>query len=121
MKQRSKISRAVSLTLENLEQRRLLSVSPVAVELNPMHVPGLVLDDSTGAQQAGDVAYNGGVGVTVWTDKRGANGYDVMARRFDSDGNWLDDAPITVNTNTTGDQTSPRVGVDSDGSFVVAW
>ena len=53
---------------------------------------GAVVDDSTGQQQQTDVDYKGGVGVTVWSDDAAGNSDDVMARLFDSTGNWTGSA-----------------------------
>src|SRR5262245_46870489 len=84
-KKHTQIDHAVRTVLETLERRRLLSGS-MAFELNPLTVPGIVTDDTTGEQQQTDVDYNGGVGVTVWSDDAAGNSDDVMARLFDSSG-----------------------------------
>ncbi len=80
-------------------------------------------------KQLGNDRLHPGVGVDelgrtafVWevTDATGGAGVDVFLRRFDSDGNSLED-PIFVNTLTEDDQRYPKVAFASDGSFLVVW
>jgi len=47
-------------------------------------------------------------------------GHRIRARRFDSDGNPLGDA-FDVGTSFDGEQSSPSVGMTTDGRFVVIW
>lgn len=70
------------------------------------------------SQPAVGQATNGG-SVTVW---QGADvdGYGIIGRVFNADGSLVG-GEFTVNTTTTGDQTSPSVAVAADRSFVVAW
>lgn len=46
---------------------------------------------------------------------------EILARRFDSQGNAIDPTPFLVNSYTTGDQETPSVDADGQGGFVVAW
>ncbi len=62
--------------------------------------------------------------VVVW-ESLGSGGtdsssYSIQGQRFAADGSAAG-AQFQVNTYTTSVQTSPSVGVDSDGDFVVAW
>ena len=59
--------------------------------------------------------------VIVWVSF-GQDGPDggVFGRRFDSAGTKLG-SEFQVNTYTTDNQTHPRIGVDPEGGFVVAW
>jgi hypothetical protein len=48
------------------------------------------------------------------------SGYAIVARRFDALGNGL--APeFLVNTTTLSDQMEPRIAMESDGDFLIAW
>ncbi|MEL7061341.1 MAG: hypothetical protein AAGN46_15060 [Acidobacteriota bacterium] len=62
--------------------------------------------------------------VVVWRSAASAgtdtSADSVQGQRFAADGSPLG-AQIQLNTYTTGVQTSPVVGVDADGDFVVAW
>jgi hypothetical protein len=71
---------------------------------------------SVAVNAAGDfvVAFQGS------TTSGGDTFYGIQARRFTSDGTPLGD-DIQVNTDTTGVQDFPDVGVADDGSFIVVW
>ena len=62
--------------------------------------------------------------VVVWTstgsDGTDSSSYSIQGRRFASDGSPVA-GQFQVNSYTTGEQTTPSVGMDSDGDFVVAW
>lgn len=60
--------------------------------------------------------------VVTWRARRPAdpNGYEILARRFDGDGNALDE-PFQVNTSVVGEQQDPAVAIDAAGNFVVVW
>ena len=62
-----------------------------------------------------------GRSIYVWTAS-GADGSrnGIYIRRFDTVGNPLAN-PALVNTLTDDDQTTPRIAVSSDGSFLVSW
>ena len=76
---------------------------------------------TTGAQRYPNVGMDdSGRFVVVWASPQDGSSDGVFARRFDADGNPLS-AEIPINTYTTGAQTSPTVGLDPSGNFVVAW
>jgi hypothetical protein len=57
--------------------------------------------------------------VVVWPSYGGGS-YGVFGQRYDAAGTPVG-GEFLVNTYTTGDQTSPAVGVDAVGNFVVVW
>ncbi|MDP6546339.1 MAG: choice-of-anchor Q domain-containing protein [Phycisphaerae bacterium] len=58
--------------------------------------------------------------VVVWEDTAVATGPDVLARRFDADGDPLGGA-FVVNYATAGDQMRPDIATDAEGNFAIAW
>lgn len=66
----------------------------------------------------------GGNFVVVWQAKGqesgGGGGWGIYAQRFDASGNKLG-GEFLVNTTVTNNQTSPSIGMDAAGNFVVAW
>lgn len=48
------------------------------------------------------------------------SGYSIHARLYDANGNALGPA-FEVNNYTTGNQRAPRIAMDGDGDFIVAW
>jgi hypothetical protein len=46
--------------------------------------------------------------------------WDVMAKRFNSNGNTLS-GDLLINTTTTSGQFLPSVGMDASGNFIIAW
>ncbi len=62
--------------------------------------------------------------VVVWQSKSqeagGGTSWGIFAQRFDASGVKLG-AEFRVNTTVSNDQTSPSVGMDANGNFVVAW
>jgi len=56
----------------------------------------------------------------VWEDTFAAGGPDVLARRFDADGDPLGDT-FVVSRATEGDQMRPDIAADADGNFAVVW
>ncbi len=60
-----------------------------------------------------------GQSVVVWTHQSDS-GYDVLARRYDPDGNPLGDA-IVVSQQTSPFRTRARVAVDERFNFVITW
>ncbi|MCP3960065.1 MAG: hypothetical protein GY719_19645 [bacterium] len=64
--------------------------------------------------------------VVVWDDDDNSpgppdpDGRGILARRFDADGNGLEN-PFLVNTYTTDDQENADVAADGAGNFVVVW
>ncbi len=66
-----------------------------------------------------DVAVNeAGRRIHVWAVFGEVERGDIFLRRFDAEGNPLED-PKLVNTTTEDDQTNPRIAVSADGSFLV--
>jgi hypothetical protein len=61
-----------------------------------------------------------GTSVVVWTNVNGFTNHDIWAQRFDRLGRPAG-APVAVDTLTTDDSVAPRVAMDSQGRFVVAW
>lgn len=85
--------------------------------------PLFLANSSTEGDQRNQTAANLGDGriVLAWIDSRAdGNGYGVVARIFDEDGQPLTDE-FVVNSYTLSDQVEPSIGVLSDGSFVIAW
>ena len=63
----------------------------------------------------------GGGFVVVWEDDQDGNGsYEIMARGFNADGSERF-ADITVNSQPSGQQLNPAIGMNSDGDFVITW
>jgi len=58
--------------------------------------------------------------VVSWDRASDQTAYQVVARRFGANGTPFDDE-FGVSTNTSGDQSGPRVAAAPDGSFLVAW
>ncbi len=110
-----------SLRLEHLEDRHLLSLSPLDIEFSV----GSTLDGiqnlsepSRAPAMAADAAGNY---VLVWSvDQDDGNGYDVYAQRFNSAGSQLSNA-FQVNTTEAGDQKFGSVACDDAGNFVITW
>ncbi len=67
-----------------------------------------------------DVDADGDFVVTWISSGQDGNYYGVFAQRFGSAGGPLG-PEFQVNSTFTGSQVFPRVGVDSDGDFVVVW
>jgi len=81
-----------------------------------------VNSESAGQQERPDIAMDaGGNFVVTWQDDQDDNGYyQIYARGFDGlgDERFHD---ITVNTNSSGQQTWPTLAMDSNDNFVVTW
>jgi hypothetical protein len=81
---------------------------------------------TTSYQLLADVARNDAGFVVVWaslafsTPPQDGDQGGVIARRFDASGNALG-PEFVVNSTTTGNQTLPRVAMNANGHFVVAW
>ena len=58
--------------------------------------------------------------VIAWMGPGDADGWSVLARRFNASGEALT-GEFLVNTTTTNNQDYPVVAMDGDGDFVVAW
>jgi hypothetical protein len=58
----------------------------------------------------------------VWTSEEADGSSEgILARRYDDEGNPLDDVPFAVNAITEGPQTQPVAAVDADGAMTFAW
>ncbi|MEM8996811.1 MAG: hypothetical protein AAGF23_18645 [Acidobacteriota bacterium] len=80
---------------------------------------------TSGAQQDPAVAVDADLDfVITWTsvDSGGTDtsSYSIQGQRYASDGSAVA-VEFQVNTFTTDEQTSPAVGMDSGGNFIVAW
>ena len=80
---------------------------------------------TTSAQTSPSVSVDASGGfVVVWTsDGSGgtdSSSYSIQGQRYASDGTATG-AQFQVNTYITNEQTSPSVGLDTDGDFVVVW
>lgn len=77
---------------------------------------------TTGFQGEPDSAMDGAGNILfVWqSDGADDDGYGILARRFDPNGNPLS-PEILINDNQKGDQLHPAVAMDRTGGFVVAW
>ncbi len=77
---------------------------------------------TTGDQKRPQVASeDGGDFVVVWqSNGQDGSGYGIFAQRLSSAGGFLG-GELTVNSHTTGTQSFPDVGMDSDGDFIVVW
>ena len=75
-----------------------------------------------GNQKSPDIAMDkNGNFVIVWADDSDNNNYyEIMMTGFDSKGN-IRFNKRTVNENSSGDQTSPKIAMADDGRFVVVW
>ena len=99
-------------------QRYASDGSPVASQFQVnTYTTGSQTDPAVNLDANGDL-------VVVWTstdsDGTDVSSYSVQGRRFASDGSPVA-SQFQVNTYTSGEQTSPSVGVDTDGDFVVTW
>ena len=81
-----------------------------------------VNSNSAGQQTDPDIAMDGnGNFVVVWEDDRDSDGlYQVKARGFNADSTERF-AQFTVNVNSAGQQTDPRIAMEGSGKFVVVW
>ena len=76
---------------------------------------------SSGEQRDPDIAMNdAGQFAIVWEGEGVGDDEGIFARIFDPSGNPYDD-PFLVNSDTSGDQSNPSVGIDGVGNIVVAW
>jgi hypothetical protein len=78
------------------------------------------LPQPTGNFQADNASSANGTSVAVWENTNGFTNHDIWAQRYDRNGRPAG-APIAVDTLTTDDSIAPRVAMDSQGRFVVAW
>jgi uncharacterized repeat protein (TIGR01451 family) len=77
-------------------------------------ITGDAVDPSVGADTLGNTVF-------AWSqDSVEGSGFDIYARRFDGDGEPLNDQ-VRVNAVTAGEQGRPSVAVNPAGDFAVAW
>ncbi len=103
-----------------LEDRRLLSATPVGAEfrVNTTTAGSQVANSQTPQSVARSPA--GGF-VVVWSSKdQDGNGWGVYAQRFSANGT-AQGGEFRVNQTTGGDQQNAVVSMDANGNFVVAW
>jgi hypothetical protein len=78
--------------------------------------PDLLAGDNFESDSASS---SNGSSVAVWVDAYSASDHDIWAQRFDTTGHAIGDAiPVDL---TTADSYDPRVSMDGEGRFVVAW
>ncbi len=76
----------------------------------------------TGTRAVPDIAMNAsGEFAVAWQSLgQDGSGSGVFARKYSAEG-AAQGGEIAVNTTTNGDQRAPRLAMDSDGDFIVAW
>ena len=80
-----------------------------------------VYTTKTGSQNIPSIATNASrTFIVAWTGKGNSDSNGIYFRRFKSDGAPLGSEQM-ANVTTSGNQTSPSVGMANDGSFVIAW
>lgn len=98
----------------------MLAASAGEAQLVPVGGEILVNTITAGSQFHPDVAMdNAGNYVVVWSSGPSGDA-DIFARRFDASGAPLE-SEFQVNTFTSFNQDNPRIGMDADGDFIVAW
>ncbi len=108
------------LRLERLEQRSLLSLTPLGDEFRAnTETTG---DQMTSFDSPESVAVDGEGGfVVTWTDFEHDGGRgDIFVRKYAADGEPIS-PPVLVNQEQASRQSRAVVAVDEDGDFVVAW
>lgn len=91
-----------------------------AADGSPQGAAFRVNDSTAGQQRYATVSMDAsGRFVVVYADDSSGDS-DVMARRYDANGNALG-AAFRLNTQTVGTQISPSVAAFDDGSFVAVW
>jgi hypothetical protein len=98
-----------------LERRMLLSLSPAGAEFR-------VNTFTTSAQDSPAIGTDAdGDFVVVWRSQHlDGSRFGIYAQRYNAAG-VAQGAEFRVNTFTTDDQSTPAIGMDADGDFVVAW
>lgn len=106
------VRRARKFTFESLEQRRLLSATPIG---NDFRVNSYTTDQQSAASVALDA---NGAFVAAWQSPNNGTGvWEIAAKQFGGgSGN-----EFRVNSMTTGDQKFPAAAMDADGDFVIVW
>lgn len=100
--------------LEQLEDRTVMTVSPIGTET-------LLNSITAGSQEYVSVATaNDGSYVATWQSNHSGN-YDIYARRFNSSGSAVG-SEFLVNTYTTSDQEHAKVAINRNtGDFTIVW
>jgi hypothetical protein len=70
--------------------------------------------------QSDNASSANGTSVVVWDNTNGFTNHDIWAQRYDRNGRAVG-APIAIDNVTTDDSLAPRVAMDAQGRFVVAW
>jgi hypothetical protein len=78
-------------------------------------------DDETQTTPSVDCDSNGNA-IIVWSDRKSGTDPDIYAQKLDTDGakQWSS-SDVQVNQNTTGNQGSPRVVIDSSNYAIAVW
>ena len=78
---------------------------------------------TAGTQSSPSVALDaeGDFAITWHSDVQDDGDFDIYARRYNADGSAANTVEFIVNTDTIGDQASPRIAMDADGDFVITW
>ncbi|MCP4339447.1 MAG: hypothetical protein GY799_11300, partial [Desulfobulbaceae bacterium] len=64
---------------------------------------------------------NDGGFVAIWhSEDQDGSGYAIVSRRFDANGNKVDDESV-VNTTTDNNQHNPNIALLKDGGYVITW
>src|SRR5688572_24822681 len=100
--------------IDALERRMLLSLAPAGAEFRV----NSFTTDHQGSPTIGMDA--DGDFVVAWTKSQGGFYYDIYAQRYNAAG-VPQDGEFRVNTFVTDHQSSPAIGMDADGDFVVTW
>src|SRR5262245_9243448 len=109
------------LELESLEDRTLLSVTPLDLSEFLVNQNVAAFQDITTDQKlAVATVPTGGFIATYRSFLQDGDGDGVFARRFDANGQPLGDE-FQVNTVAASDQYAPAVAVAPDGSFIIAY
>jgi len=84
--------------------------------------PGITVNSQIGSSnQNPDIAIGSeGQFVVVWENHNGYGDFDVKMVGYNADGTEYF-GEITVNSVSTGNQTSPAVAIAEDGTFIVVW
>ena len=106
--------------LQRLEDRCLLSATPVGTEFLVNTVTADNQQTSAQTRQAVAVANNGNFIVAWSSHNQDGNGWGVYAQRYNAAGTPQGPA-FQVNTYTQGDQQDAAVAVDGAGNFVITW
>ncbi len=104
------------------EDQQNIIAQRFAANTSPIGTPITIDTSMTGFQSYPDVAVlpNGNFNVVWQSENQDASLSGIYGRQMLSNGTPKGDE-FRINTNTTGNQVSPRIAVDQDGLFVVTW